>query len=381
MVYRLKLFDETLLEFTVTTKYSDQYEIKWVNESRKNLLPLDMPDRESPTARGLVKWLRRRTIPKNRAYVFDLLSKCGLSINRTIDIISVSKGLSLNDCYWITDSGFDGKFADYNLYDNRFSHVLAMIAFTGYGSTLRTSIISSPEFTTNGMLPKCWRRINGKVSLWKGGTAGASNAGNEPYSEFYTYQIAQKLNLNAVPYELHKWKGVLCSSCDLFTSKDYSFIPIGKLVSADGIEAVIEYYNTLGSEFSKAISDMILFDYLICNTDRHFGNFGVIVDSHTNEIIKPAPIFDNGNSLLNFAGSDALSSETALIDYANTLTPVTYVSFYENAKLVLNHEYRVALHSMLDFRFTKHPRYNLPPKRLKYLEKVIQTRAQKLLDA
>lgn len=381
MIYSLKHFDKPLLEFDVTAKYSDRYEITWVNEAEKDLLPLDMPDREAPTASGLVKWLRHRTIPKNRAYVFNLLSKCGLSVNRTMDIISVSKGLSLNDCYWITESGFNGKFADYNLYDNRFSKALAMIAFTGYGSTLRSAVMSSPEFTTNGMLPKCWRRINGTVSLLKGGTVGASNTGNEPYSEYYAYQIAKKLNINAVPYELHKWKGVLCSSCELFTSEDYSFVPVGKLISADGIEQAIEYYEALGPEFSKAISDMLLFDYLICNTDRHFGNFGVIIDNGTNKIIKPAPLFDHGNSLLNFAGSEDLSSEQSLIEYANTLTPATYISFYETAKQVLNHDYRVALRSLLDFRFTRHSRYNLPPKRLKYLEKVIQTRAKKLLDA
>ena len=40
-----------------------------------------------------------------------------------------------------------------NLYDNRFSQTLAAIAFTGYGSSVRTSLASCPEFSTNGMLP------------------------------------------------------------------------------------------------------------------------------------------------------------------------------------------------------------------------------------
>ena len=33
------------------------------------------------------------------------------------------------------------------LYDNPFSNVLAELAFTGYGSSLRSSLFSSPEFT------------------------------------------------------------------------------------------------------------------------------------------------------------------------------------------------------------------------------------------
>lgn len=59
----------------------------------------------------------------------------------------------------LTEEGFEGTFEAYNLYDNPFSRVLALIAFTGYGSSVRTSLASCPEFTTNGMLPKCWRRI------------------------------------------------------------------------------------------------------------------------------------------------------------------------------------------------------------------------------
>ena len=43
---------------------------------------------------------------------------------------------------------------------------------------------------------------------------------------------------------------------------------------------------------------MLVFDAVILNEDRHFGNFGLLVDSHTNKIIAPAPIFDNGLSLL-----------------------------------------------------------------------------------
>lgn len=41
----------------------------------------------------------------------------------------------------------------------------------------------------------------------------------------------------------------------------------------------------------------ILTDFLLTNTDRHFGNFGVLRDSRTLEYIGMAPIFDTGNSM------------------------------------------------------------------------------------
>ena len=58
----------------------------------------------------------------------------------------------MNDCYWVVDEIFKGTFDSVNLYDNHFSRTLAYIAFTGYGSSIRSTFRSSPEFTTNGML-------------------------------------------------------------------------------------------------------------------------------------------------------------------------------------------------------------------------------------
>ena len=377
MIYELRQFDNVLLKFSaVESSNTPDIEIVWVNEDKKHLLPLDL----FLTSDGLTKWLKHRTIPKNRAYVQNFLSKCGLSINRPMNIISVSKGLSLNDSYWVVEEGFEGCFDNYNLYENRFSQILAHIAFTGYGSSIRTSLASCPEFTTNGALPKCWRRVDGKIKLYKGGTAGASNTGNEPYSEFYAAQIATVLGINAIEYNISCWKGELCSTCDIFTSKEYSYLPVGRIVKSGGFEAVKECYKNLGKKFEKALNDMIVFDAIICNVDRHFGNFGFIVDNRTNQIVAPAPLFDHGNSLFNMAGRDDLESEEKLNAYAETLLPCVYDDFIETAKQVLTPEHREGLRKLLDFKFRKHPRYNLPDKRLRLIENQIHNRAKILLD-
>ncbi len=377
MNYEIRHFDTPLLRFSATEDSSSpEIEILWQNAEATQLLPLDL----NVSGDGVAKWLKHRTIPKNRAYVHNFLSKCGLSLNRPMKIIRESKGLSLNDCYWVVEEGFEGRFADYNLYDNRFSQVLALIAFTGYGSSIRTSLASCPEFTTNGMLPKCWRRISGQIKLYKGGTTGASNTGNEPYSEFYAYQVAEAMGINAIPYSLSKWNGELCSACDLFTSKEYSFLPIGRVVTTGGMKAVRGYYETLGPEFVKALDDMLVLDALIFNTDRHFGNFGFLVDNKTNTIAAPAPLFDHGNSLFNYAGWDDLVSDKAMEAYAETLLPCVYDDFVSAAKKVLTPAHREGLRHLLTFRFKKHSRYNLPDSRLKLIEKQIQQRARELLS-
>ncbi len=324
MEYILKLFDIELIKFNIIENLADPVlQITWINEGKKHLLPLGM----ELSDKGIASWLKNRTIPKNRAYVNAFLAKCGLNANRPMDVISVCRGLSLNDSYWVVEEGFAGTFGDNNLYENNFSRVLAMIAFTGYGSSARSSLASSPEFTTNGMLPKCWRRINGKVYLYKGATSGASNTGNEPYSELYAYEIGTALGMNVVPYKVSKWKKQLCSACELFTSKDIAFVPIGRVVKTGGMKDIREYYENLGSEYVDALNDMIVSDAVIYNTDRQFGHFGVLVDSKTNTLIAPAPLFDHGNSLFNLAGEENWADEKLLKEYAGTLLPSVYEDY------------------------------------------------------
>ena len=344
MNYELKHFNTTLVCFSATEDTAaPDINILWVNEECRDLLPLGM----ELSGSGIAKWLKQRTIPKNRAYVNSFLSKCGLHINRPMNIIRVSK---------------------------------ALIAFTGYGSSVRTSLVSCPEFTTNGMLPKCWRRVNGTIRLYKGGTSGASNTGCEPYSEYYAAQIAEVMGINSVSYNLSKWKGELCSVCDLFTSKDYSYLPVGRMVTAGGMEAVREYYQSLGKEYIDALNAMLVFDAVIFNTDRHFGNFGFMVNNKTNKITASAPLFDHGNALFNYAGRDDLETFAALEAYAATLMPCTYDDFTGTAKKALTPELREGLRHLLDFKFKKHPRYNLPDKRLKLLEQFVQKQARVLLE-
>lgn len=377
MIYTLMHFDTPLIVFSVERQVEAKIKILEAHEENRNLFPLDLAE---VSGSGIESWIKHRSIPKNRAYVDTLLSSLGLSINRPLDLIRVSKGLSLNDCYWLKQEGSSDSFDSVNLYDNRFSRILGQIAFTGYGSSNVSGLTSSPEFTTNGMLPKCWRRVDGKILLYKGGTMGASNTGNEPYSEFYAYQIGKILGINVVPYSLSKWKNTLCSTCELFTSKDVSFVPVGRIVRFGGMQAVKAYYKELGTDFEKALNEMLIFDALIFNTDRHYGNFGFLVDSHTNRILAPAPLFDHGNSLFNFAGADALKSRESFLKYAKVQMPCVYDDYVAEAKAGLTHEWRGAIRKLLNFRIPRHSRYNLSKERLRLIEYAVSQRAAELLE-
>lgn len=375
--YILKHFDTNLVkfEFLNTPLEGTKLLIKEIYEVNKTFFPLGFEMKNST----LLSWIKSRTIPKNREFVYKILMELNLSLNDIEGIISISKGLSLNDCYWIVESEFNGLFKNYNLYDNDFNKTLSLLAYTGYASIKHKDFISSPEFTTNGMLAKAWRKNPQRkegIFLYKSGSTGFANSGKEPYSEFYAYQIAKTMGLNVTEYTLGKWKGRLNSICKLFSSKEFSFVSIYHLVNDGGWQSVLNYYKSLGKQFYDDLVDMIIFDAIILNTDRHFGNFGFLIDNSTNTIQKTAPIFDNGLSLFH----DALEDDLEYIEkYALTKYMKNAGDFLLFCETIIDNRVKKKIAKLINFRFEKHQRYNLSYTRLKKIEGFIQKRVTELM--
>lgn len=383
--YIVKNFDTEVFSFEfVKGEFTDSFRVLDIFD--ESLLP------EYFRANGLnddslESWLSMRKLPSNRTFADEFLAKFGLDSKDIAGILELSKGLSLNDCFWIVPEGFGGKFADYNLYENSFSEIVGQIAFTGEGTRIAHNFISSPEFTTGGMLAKCWRRIDGKVYLYKSGTFGYANAGNEPYSEFYAAQLAEYMGLNHVSYDMEKWKGKVCSVCPIFTSTELSYIPMGTIIPVSdhrkGFESTLRYLadmeGNIGETAREAFADMLLFDRLIENTDRHLNNFGMLADSRTGEVKSMAPLFDHGFSLLFHAALESELPELVRKEIPKSPTPALYNDFFLAARFV-DQRHRSMLRKLLEFEFTPHPVYNVSPYRLEMLGRFVRNRAALLLE-
>ena len=340
-----------------------------VNDAERRFLPIDMFGKV--TDESLWKWISGRTVPRGRKYILSALRQLGIPSDDIRAMVEFSRGLSLDDVYWIVDDSFSGGWKDYNLYDNDFSEDVAVLALTGLGVAPEEKQSSSPEFSTNGMLRKCWRRVDGQVLLYKGGTEGAVNAGFEMYSEFYAAQIAERMGLDHVGYGLSRYKKVLCSTCPLFTSDRFGYLPAGRVVSKE-----------------TALSDprfapVFFFDALIFNTDRHMGNFGFLVDNDTNEIAGPAPIFDNGYGLFSLATYRPDLPQYHEFDdlrkYLNRVGPALYDRWLDHpAKLTTDLLSRLTL--LQGFRFRKHKHYNLPDDRLAAIEEFLDRRVSAIFE-
>ena len=161
------------------------------------------------------------------------------------------------------------------------------------------------------------------------------------------------------------------------TDIDTSFVPIGRIVHSGGIKACMDFYEKLGSEAAEELKSMLVFDAGFYNEDRHFGNFGVLRDNRSGKIIGPAPVFDNGLSLFNYAMPDDIENLSA---YAKTRANPYNISYESICREVMGTKQRNQLRKLIGFRFKRHPSINLPEERLQAIEKIIDERARELLS-
>ncbi|WP_276953327.1 hypothetical protein [Helicobacter rodentium] len=184
---------------------------------------------QSDLLSSLETWIKHRKVPSHRQFAENILA----SIPEDKDYnpfayIDISFGLSLNDSFWIVPSDKDYQWKDYNLYENEFSEALELSAF-GLNLTKVNGFTSSPEYTTNGMLKKCWHRDNGQIYLYKGSTKNDDSIG-EAYSEYYMAQIAEVMEFDYVPYDLKLFHNQIVSACPIFTNENEGYMPIHYLL-------------------------------------------------------------------------------------------------------------------------------------------------------
>ena len=376
-MYYLKLFNKTLLRFDMD---------KELNVSNIDILCDDIklfPENLKEVNSESVKhFILNKLIPKNRANLECFLSAVNIELDDFKAILDYSKGLSIIDAYWITrDDGL--RYEDFNLFDNDISKELSLSIFNGTKTKINNTVLS-PEFTTNGAIPKCWIKKDDGYYLYKSSTGylGFANTGNEPYSEYYACQLLKELGIPYINYDLEMYQNELVSVCKIFTSKDIAYVPIHLIANIDDIDKA--YNWCLEHNLEEAFGNMIIFDALIYNHDRHLGNFGIIKDNHTGDILGMAPIFDNGAGLLAYTSLSKFKDLATFEDYYknnNDFNMSNYwIDFRDLVKKYCTSKQLDKLKKLDNFKFTKHPRYNLLEDRLEYLNILIDYRIKELMS-
>ena len=391
--YVLKLKDIPLVEFSLYVVYEEifdtvveNYSIKInnVHQENKHLFPKKLSS--NLTEEELLKWINRRKAPKNRQFVEKILSAIDDSDN-PMKYVDVSHALSLNDAYWITNDIMEYKWDELNLYSHPFDEALSYVAFTGYSQKV-SGLLSSPEITSSGMLKKCWSNREDGIYLLKGDDVFQSNDGrSQATHEFYAAQVAEAFGIEHIDYGLEEFhhrngnKEIVCI-CKLFTSENEGFVDASIVAGGKGLDvhnldlSSLSVQKQFSDCFGEFYADMMVFDSLIINRDRHLGNFGMIVDNNTGEYLRPAPLFDNGCSML--LGASKFDLKEGYTDYVASLY-CKYMDCDKQARLFVQERHISRLRKLLDFQFLKHPKYNISDETLKVMSKFIQERARKII--
>jgi len=242
------------------------------------------------------RWLKHRSIPGTRNQIRDLLIKEGCS--STTEYLFKNLALSVTDCYWLRPSSESQlNWENVNLYKQ----------YNEQQMPVHNNDTYSPNASLNGQMSKFVDMESNPTSIVK--SAYLHNSyGLQCFNEAFATSIHKSQNWdNYVPYTawVDEENGLSYTRCPLFTSNSLEFIPAYEVVESQKRQGdMSEYESFIHICIDYGITDAQLFmdyltltDFIISNTDRHLGNFGILRNPFTLEISGIAPIFDNGNSM------------------------------------------------------------------------------------
>lgn len=300
-MYKLMLKDIVVADIElVRTEY--ELNTKVLKVYKRELIPLSIQSKYYT----LMSWIESRYILAYKRETSEFFKSIGIvNIEQFIDITNCT---SLNDCYWVKSGHSNKKWKNVSLYRNPFNENVGH--YSMFGKILNKNIGSSPDFSTDGNYPKCWKRYNGEIYMLKAGFSFGFNSGLEPFSEVFACQLANYLQFPIIQQSYTVYNGVNVSKSKCICDESKGLIKLSELCnrrSAD-FKWLLENYNCL------RVQQMLMLDYLLCNNDRHFGNIWIYVDNDTNKPIGFTEIGDNNLSCIPYY----LENE-GLINYINEL--------------------------------------------------------------
>lgn len=295
MIYTLMNKNKEVLDFRIEHDIISEI----VNVWNIDWLPLGTKSKAGVDRKLLNHWWAGRRIPASRVGLKEALERMG--IESPGELLEKNYGLSLSDQYWIRPHDSKLTWKDINFFQNTFTEDVGSALFGGEFK----GDFTSPDNTSDGWLRKKWTIQNGNRILIK---CGSGESQQEPLNEVLANLICERLNIaNYVSYEFHYQTDFAFSVCKNFVTEDTELITANMVMKSrkkNNSKSSYEHYVDCCSEFGidivPSLDDMLVLDFIICNRDRHYNNFGLIRNVENLKIEKTAPIYDTGTSA--FAG-------------------------------------------------------------------------------
>ena len=216
-------------------------------------------------------WCASRMLTLDRTYAKEILNSIGASQSVTdrerAQIALSYHCLSLLDVFWVKGEKENIRFEDTNLYTHSLSNALVDIALRG------------------GCYPKAWVRREDGFYLYKDGGQDAVER------EVLASKICRCFDCHQVLYEQGMFENEPVSISKIMTSQRYSLVTY----AAYDVYCTNHDWNTLDKILeldAHGYYMMNILDYLVGNTDRHWENWGLLVDNETNQPIRLHDLMD-----------------------------------------------------------------------------------------
>ncbi len=252
-------------------------------------------------------WCATRVLTMDRTYAKEILNSIGVKqavTDRDRAAIALSyRCVSLTDVFWVRVQEENVTFADINLYDNHLSNTFIDISLRGKQFSANNEDLAH-DLSTNGQFPKAWRHTDsGFVLLKDGGTDAVER-------EVLASAIAQHFSIPQVKYLRDTFEGEPVSASVLMTDKQFSIASMEafEIYAANHELSMPAYLLSLDA---KGYYTMNIIDYLIGNTDRHWRNWGVLVDNATNQPLRLHDLMDFNRAFHEYETIDGANCQTA----------------------------------------------------------------------
>ena len=257
-------------------------------------------------------WCSSRVLTLDRKYAKEIMNSIGAKqavTDRDRAMIAISyHGLSLTDVYWIRHNREEVSFSDLSLFRHSLSGAFVDVSLNGKQLTVQNAELIKPgdvagDLSTQGVAPKAWIREGSTFYLLKNGDT------RDVEAELLASRVLRCFRVDSVCYEPDEFDGKAVSKSRIVTSEEQG------LVSMEAMDVYCLNHGINRDEFvlkkdRYTYHMMNLLDYLVGNTDRHWGNWGFLTDNRTNKLLRLYPLMDFNKSFLAYDSLDGARCQT-----------------------------------------------------------------------
>lgn len=262
--------------------------------------------KENVTFIDFIEWASNRTLSIGRSYAKEILNTLRLSQSNRYAVCKACRGVSLEDAYWIRQTGDEKEWREVNLFENPLSLFITEISLSGRNTyykerTYLNEEIRTPELTTLGAAAKGWIRQGDALYLHKVGKyeVPAATILNAVGIEHIKYRISTEEEISSyLSDERKQWiegVGEKIVNSRIFTSEETALVTFEDFRLFCSSYGLNPYEEAVKID-RKAYLKMQIADYLLNNNDRHEQNWGFLMENETGKITGFCPLFDHDHA-------------------------------------------------------------------------------------